>query len=252
MSEDIQKSRSPNSPKFELGFALELTKKLYDKIGRSSVRAEVAVGALDYKSLSGASLTAIGALSQYGLIDRNGGNVEISQLALKILHPTDDRQKLAAIQESALRPKIFSEIREKWHDMSVDVLANHLIHQRFTVEAAKRSASVYKANSTLARLDATGQKPGDTTSIKSNTETSESIGLGALIANPASINMLANFKIPLGSAIAELTFFGEHLEPKDFDDLKEYVDLFKKQYERKIKVEKLPAAPAASHVPQDD
>lgn len=62
--------------------------------------------------------------------------------------------------------------------------------------------------------------------------------------------MLASFKIPLGSSEAELIFTGDRLEEEDFDALKEYVDLFKRQYARKSKIngalEKFLAEPPAT------
>ena len=54
--------------------------------------------------------------------------------------------------------------------------------------------------------------------------------------------MLATFKIPIGLAEAEIVFTGEALVPDDFDALAEYVGLFKKQYERKLKAKTLSVA----------
>jgi len=240
MSEDIQKSRSPNSPRYDLSQALEITKKLHDKIGRSAVKAAVAMSALGYKGASGASLTTLGAVSQYGLIDRNAGNVQISPLAIKILHPVDEAQKASAMREAALTPRIFSEIYEKWNDMAEDSLANNLIHQEFTVDGAKRAASVYKINSTLVKLDKSvkpvplkDEKPKPKQELLAPEDI---INDGAGIHQFKRHKVLATFKIPLGSSEAELIFTGDRLEPEDFDALRDYVALFKKQYERKSKV----------------
>jgi hypothetical protein len=246
MSEDIQKIRSPNSPKFDLNQAIEYSKKLHAKIGRSAVKAEIAVGAIGYNGLNGAALGTLGAISQYGLVERSGGNVQITPLALKILHPVDDAQKAAAMKEAALSPKVFSDIYEKWNDMTEDVLANHLIHQKFIPEAAKRAASVYKLNYDIAKLGSASQtaqhepeKPASSSASEMpqaprNPDTSTGIGGGLMALIAPRPKMLATFKIPIGAAEAEIIFTGERLEAEDFDALRDYVDLFKKQYTRKV------------------
>lgn len=241
MSEDIQKIRSPNSPKFDLNQAIEYSRKLHAKIGRSAVKAEIAVGAIGYNGLNGAALGTLGAISQYGLVDRANGNVQITPLALKILHPVDDAQKAAAMKEAALAPKVFNDIYENWNDMTEDVLSNHLIHQKFTPDAAKRAASVYKLNYEIAKLGSSDQpaqhetpKPAGASASELPIRNQDKLQVGSTdftaVARP---KMLATFKIPIGSAEAEIIFTGDKLEAADFDELSEYVKLFKKQYVRK-------------------
>lgn len=254
MSEDIQKIRSPNSPRIDLNQAIDLVKKLHEKIGRSNVKAEVAVGALGYNGLNGAALGALGAISQYALVERNAGNVQVSPLALKILHPVDATQKAAALKESALSPKVFLDIYENMNDMAEDILSNNLIHQRFTPEAAKRAAAVYKSNYQIANLGqssnaSVSELPPETYRAESKNEKSDkdyrqpASFLASVQPEQASprANMLASFKIPLGLSEAELIFTGERLEPADFDALADYVALFKKQYERKLKNQSPPS-----------
>lgn len=247
MNEEIQKARSPNSPKLILEAAIETTSKLLEKIGRSSVDPLTAVNAIGYGGLNGASLTTLGALSHYGLIEREGGQVTISALAFKILHPVNSDQKAQAIKEAALKPMVFSKIHEKWSDMEIRSLANTLIHNDFTPEGAKRAASVWRANYLFANLghasnsvsdDETHISPG-TAPTRTQTTAAERLEsltnslLHPTVQTPSKV--LATFRIPLGSSEAELIFTGEKLEANDFDDLKEYVDLFKRQYERKVK-----------------
>jgi hypothetical protein len=241
MTDDSQKGRSPNSPKFDLGQAIELVRALHNKIGRSAVKAEIAAGALGYKGMNGAALGTLGAISQYGLIGRSSGNVQVTDLALRILHPLDEAKKNAALKEAALNPKVFGEIYENWNDMTEDVLANHLIHKRFIPEAAKRAASVYKLNYDIAKLgapsndgaqNATPQAPSKPTEVD-NSRAAQTPPASSKPQEPAR-NMLATFKIPVGSAEAEIIFTGEKLEAADFDAVSEYMELFKKQYGRKL------------------
>jgi len=194
-------------------------------------------------------------LSHYGLIVREGGEVRVSPLAFKILHPVNPEQKAQGMKEAALNPKVFAEIHEKWSDMEELALSNNLIHQKFTPEGAKRAASVYKANYALANLgSASNAMPNGDATQPSASELADAavkaarLDLTALVAPRPKV--LATFKIPLGSTEAELIFTGDRLQSEDFDDLKEYVDLFKKQYERKLKtaseIEKFLGTPPAS------
>src|ERR1700739_4021079 len=91
--ENTKRDKSPNCPKMSLSDALDSAKALYDKVGKSRIRREVAAGALGYAGLTGASLTVLGALNQYGLLDQNeAGLIGVSPLAIKILHPVSDRE----------------------------------------------------------------------------------------------------------------------------------------------------------------
>lgn len=250
MSAEIQRNRSPNSPPITLEFAMQKTDELYGKIGRASVKVIIAAQALGYAGISGSSLSLLGALNQYDLVDRTKGEVKVSALAHQILHPINELNRVNSIRQAALAPKIFAEVHEKWSEMDEGLLANQLIHRGFTAEGAKRCAAVYKANYSLAKL---GTKVVDLNEVGENitdsskksppfdpkTPVSENEGNGPkeILTEKPKKNMLATFKIPIGSAEAELIFTGERLEPSDFDALSDYVALFKKQYERKIQSE---------------
>lgn len=62
--------------------------------------------------------------------------------------------------------------------------------------------------------------------------------------------MLATYQVPLGFSEAKLTFTGERLELADFDALLEYIELFKKQHERKLNgTLKVPVVPQTRSYP---
>jgi hypothetical protein len=50
--------------------------------------------------------------------------------------------------------------------------------------------------------------------------------------------LLEQYQIPLGANHAQLIFTGDELVADDFDALKEYVEIFKKQFVRKAKLNK--------------
>lgn len=257
MTTDIKKDRSPKCPRLPLEDAIILVQKLYAKVGKAKVKQEVAIAPLGYTSMNGAALTVLGALNSYGLIDRNREQgISISQLAMRILHPTSPEQQLAAKQEAALKPRVFSELLTGgFHTCAEEVLANHLIQAGFTAEGARRAASAYKANATFAQITETTAVPnGDATSSaqgapngnlpatsQQHPPEASPVFPAQSTPVPAATKILAQYSIPLGANDATLVFTGEKLSPEDFDALSEYVALFKKQYERKVKASEFSA-----------
>lgn len=262
MSADITKQRSPNAPGAPLEEAIEIAKRLYLAIRGASVKPDVAVKSLGYSGLHGAALTVLGVLTQYDLINRAKGLVSITPLALRIIHPTSDSQKAEAIREAAVAPRVFQELQQEFHECAPNVLENHLIHQGFIPDKAKKVASVYAANKTFAKLDngvtiernekplagvqstpsdISGSKPGPLSHVSTPVLP---LSDGVVRYRRAAIDteikegcspVLAQYSIPLGANEAILTFTGTELTVDDFDALQEYVDLFKRQFARKTK-----------------
>jgi hypothetical protein len=154
MNDEPKRDRSPNYPKMPLEQGVGLASELHKKAGKSVVKPQVAVGALGYTSLNGAALTTLGALSQYGLIERpKGDGIAISALALRLLHPLNEVQLLSAKREAALRPKVFySLFSGGFHRSDGELIRNHLIQEGFTPDGAQKAANVFKANAEYAIL----------------------------------------------------------------------------------------------------
>lgn len=253
MNDEIQSdTKSPRSPNYTLQDALDQVKKLHLQIGKATVKPESAAVALGYKGVNGAALTTLGTLSQYGLIERSKGTVTVTPLAVRILHPTGDLQLKESLREAALTPKWFKEIYENLGQCSVEVLTSHLVQNNFTPDRAKRAASVYAANKGFANLEDSGtSKHGETP--KRGTIDNKSEG-GERTTNEKvdfkegreESNVLAQYSIPLGGNEATLTFKGASLSVDDFDALIEYVELFKKHFER---AQKTVSAPKIETVP---
>jgi len=203
----------------------------------------------------GLFVTTLGAITQYGLIDRNKGEgISVSQLAIRLIHPVNDAQLVSDRRESATRPRVFVElITGGFQHCSEEVLTNHLIQQGFTQDGAKRAASVFKANVEFAKLDGAElnlDREQQLTQIEQVEETPQALTTKAVdnsnqsprresIIDISDKNMLATYLIPLGSNEATLTFTGSKLSADDFDALGEFIAFAKKQFERKAIQEKL-------------
>lgn len=253
MSDENKQDRSPNCPKISLEEAVKLTKQLYEKVGKSKVKRAAAAGALGYSGLTGSSLTMLGALNQYGLIDldRETSGVSVSPLAIKILHPVSAEDAKLSLMTSALNPKVFNVLyTEGFHHCDESVLANNLIQNGFTPENAKKVAAVYLSNIHFTNLDSEsirGASDAKKDEIKAKMEagTHQPHPVSREIieneipeqAKPTGKKVLAQYSIPLGSNEATLVFNGEKLSLDDFDALGEFVVFAKKQFERKQKSE---------------
>jgi len=252
MSDESKRDKSPNCPKTSLEDAIKLAKQLYDKVGKAKIKREVAAGALGYSGITGASLTMLGALNQYGLIEQERGTgVAVSPLAVRIFHPVSEQQAKMDKITAALTPKVFNVLyTEGFHHCDESVLSNNLIQNGFKPDQAKKVASVYLANISFTNLNSEsirGVSDAKKDEIKSRMEsgthqihpTSREILNDEMPpeAKQTEKKVLAQYSIPLGSNEATLVFKGEKLSADDFDALGEFVTFAKKQFERKQKTE---------------
>lgn len=103
--------RSPRYPRQNLTKSIEMIRKLFAGVHRAKVDVDTAAKVIGYAgSGGGAASSALGALRQYGLVDGLRGDVAVSDLALRILEPMDERERAAALHEAAMKPEIFDRL----------------------------------------------------------------------------------------------------------------------------------------------
>jgi hypothetical protein len=111
------KDRSPNFPACTWVEAIDYAKMIWDHEKRHPLSLELAAKHMGYKGLSGASLPAIAALKQYGLLVQEGKDVRISDDANKILlYPVGSPETVDIVNKSAMRPPLFSKVLAKFPD----------------------------------------------------------------------------------------------------------------------------------------
>jgi hypothetical protein len=153
-------SRSPNYPAVTLADALAAVGKLWAAEKRTPVDNETAVKHFGFKSLSGPARVMIGAVRQYGLIDKTGlGRFKLSDRAIRALHGTDD-EKAAAIREAALYPALFKELAENFLDGSEAAIISYLVTKKgFIDSGAKIAAKAFRNAMTLGKIAESGYNP---------------------------------------------------------------------------------------------
>lgn len=103
--------RSPRYPRQNLSKSIDMTRKLFAGAHQSKIDVDSAAKVIGYSgSGGGAASSALGALRQFGLVDGLRGDVAVSELAMRILEPMNDRERADALREAAMRPEIFERI----------------------------------------------------------------------------------------------------------------------------------------------
>jgi hypothetical protein len=151
------KMRSPNYPAMSLPHAVEAARKLWTAEKRTAVGNETAAQALGFKSLSGPARVTIGALRQYGLIDKaEKGHIRLSDAAVHILHG-DESSKAAGLAQAALEPPLFNELHGTHLDASENAIRSYLLTKKgFAEDGARKAAKAFKETMALATGDASG------------------------------------------------------------------------------------------------
>lgn len=265
MNAEIGKQRSPNAPGVPLEAAIKVAGRLYNALRNASVKPDVAAKALGYSGLNGTALTALGMLSQYGLIDRSKGMVTIAPLAMSILHPLSTSQADEAIRVAALTPRVFEELNQGFHDCAPGVIENHLIHQGFSPDRARKVGAVYAENRAFANLQTTSNMPDSPHAMNPSTADIRTRTRNAAPEQPLDItidtsNVKTETSLPLSRQYrlpldkdheVQLYFYGEDTGSEQLEGLSAFLDFMTEQFKKK-EMAKAAASSQGEQPKQDD
>jgi hypothetical protein len=228
MSEESRTSagdRSPRYPAISLPAAIEAIGKLWQKEKRTAVPAEVAVRAMGYNSLSGASRSLIAALRQYGLLESSGGSIAVSDVAVDILvHEPNSQEWLEAIGKAARAPEIFRELLQTHQDASDSAINAYVItRRRFSPDGARKLIRAFRETMALANRTGQGYSQAIVSSDSAHGDdmiTPQQSGGQQSVAGQKVTVM----QFPLGGGIrAEIRFIGGDPEPSHIERLEAYL-----------------------------
>lgn len=147
-------SRSRAHPAITLREAVEGLETVVTVLGPGPRDRDALARALGYTSGStGIAARKIAAMAHFGLLDRRAGLYEPSRLAHRILHPTDDADRRAALREAFLRPPVFQEVADKYEPEGQvpQVLAYALATDHGITDSAKdHAADVFMSSAQYA------------------------------------------------------------------------------------------------------
>jgi hypothetical protein len=107
---------------------------------------------LGYSGINGRSLSLIGALRQYGILEGSGDALRVSKDAVAYFEMDDGPEKQQAIERMLFAPTLFAELRELSRDKlpSDGNLRHQLINKGFLPKSADEVISTFRANLSLA------------------------------------------------------------------------------------------------------
>lgn len=230
--------RSPAYPSVPLGEAIERARALYEREKRALVPLSVAMGHWGYGESSSAGARMIAALKQFGLLEDMGSGgarkVRLTDLAIRILLDQRQDQRAAAVQEAALRPKLYSDLwtRYEGHMPSDENLKSYLMIERnFNDGSVSSVVSDYRTTIEYAGL--LSDAGGDSESVASTSATSVSQPSGAPAQSKQKSSEEASLKFEMScrqvwtlapGVMVELRS-SKPLTSRHYDILKKYVDL---------------------------
>ncbi len=155
-----KRARSPNYPSIGLPEALERLQSLWDAIQRHPAPREIVATGMGYSGLHGASGGAVSALRKYGLLEREGADLKISERGMAYLHPEEPSERVTAIKEAATEPELFAALAERFPGAVVneELIRNYLLRNNFTPAAASNVINAYRDTMELVNREA-GQRP---------------------------------------------------------------------------------------------
>src|SRR5262249_48017237 len=140
-----------NYPGLSLSQAIDAVAKLWQHEKKTAVSHETAALAMEFKSLSGPARVTIGALRQYGLIEKaEKGHIRVSDDALIILHgPESDRNR--TIMGAAGMPDLFADLLKTHAEASETAIRSYLITKKgFAEDGARKAARAFRETMNLA------------------------------------------------------------------------------------------------------
>jgi hypothetical protein len=161
--------RSPNFPSMSLGEAVEAIKKVHAAEGRSKVPRLSVAKPLGYSSINGRSLSILGALKAYGLLEGRGDELRISQEGFILANaPADSTEYREALVASFRAPSAFQRFTDEDEGASAETLKWKLQKGGFQAESAERLVRVYRESRDLVNAtkgayesDGTGEQKPD-------------------------------------------------------------------------------------------
>ncbi len=150
--------RSPNCPQITFQEAAEKGRKVYAKERQHSAARKVIAADLGYSGLNGRSLSLIGAMRQYGILEGSGDATRVSDDAVSYFIRDDGTEKTEAMKRMIYNPSLFEELRGQFGDAlpSEGNLKHILVTKGFSEDSAADVIRVYKANSELAGGNTSG------------------------------------------------------------------------------------------------
>lgn len=244
----MSRIRSPRYPSLNLEETIDLIAKIHSEDRQHPVSREVAAKHMGFSGISGTSDRALAALMHYGLAEKaTKGEIRVSDRALRILHPHHENERLQALNEAGFLPELFRDLRKRYPETppSAASLESFLSRQGFAPVAIRPASKAYlETCQFLQRNDAYESVGIEQFEESESAETSELKDARTMEMTPIrtpspspSQPMSAGLRGDVftlqggGEIIANLP---DALTPRDFEDLKDWLELMIRKAGRKV------------------
>jgi hypothetical protein len=158
----MSRPRSPEYQAIGLKEAIEKVRLIWTKDYQNKVPKQVIAEHMGFKSLNGASLPIIAALSKFGLLGGRGDESFVSDLGLQIVaHEPGTPERIKAVKEAAALPELFLELDGKFPGgkASDSAIRSYLLTQKFIPSAADTAIRSYRDTKQLVEEESVGHTP---------------------------------------------------------------------------------------------
>lgn len=236
----MARARSPEYPAISLKEAIDRVKMIYDKDYQNPLPKEVIAAHMGYKSLSGASLPMISALTKYGLLEGRGNDTRVSDLAVALIaHPSGSPEYQEALRTASTAPELFAELDAKFlgGKASDQAIRSYLLTNKFIPGAADAAIRAYR--DTKALVEASGA--GYTGAPKQEAQEMQALGQEAnaiLDAKPSAIKrpMTLHERFALDEGEVTLSYPAE-LSAESYQDLADRIEIILRGLKRRAEAE---------------
>jgi hypothetical protein len=159
----MAKMRSPNFPAIHLQQAIDLTERIFREDRTNAIEKEDAAKHMGYTGLTGRTLKLLGALSQFGLLEKVAkGQVRVSRTAVSILHPANDGERVEALAKAGRSPALFKRLRDAFPDDPSDrTISSYLVREGFTDTAIPSVLKSYRETSRFLAAEGATESHGN-------------------------------------------------------------------------------------------
>jgi len=229
--------RSPNCPQITFEEAAAKGRLVYEKEHTHPSPKEVVAQSLGYSGINGRSLSMIGALRQYGILDGSGEALRVTEDAVAYFELEGGAERTGALVRMVFQPPFFAQIRADFPDQlpSEANLKHYLIRHGFLPDAAANVIRVYRENIRLVEDTSkryTGGQVPEAEPMTTGMTTITPLNPLNTVNFPPPQPSLTGKEVPLWSqsfalsknAMAELTIRGD-VNAGDLKRLKTYIDI---------------------------
>jgi hypothetical protein len=247
--------RSPAYPAHNLAEALDYIRKIHDADRQHPVARQVAAQHMGFSGVTGTSDRALSSLLHFGIAEKVAkGEIRVTDLALRILHPETDAERRAALNEAAFNPQLFQELRRRYpgRPPASATLQSYLTREGFSAIAIAPATKAFLETCRFLQQEDAYESDGETVASAPEGEASPT----SKDAQPMQVQPIAPVARPfppagLRSDVFTLQGGGEIVAnlpdtftQRDFEDLKDWLELMQRKAARKVVAEAAATVPS--------